>query len=247
MLSNSLSLSSPATALGVDSTGDEGHYSAAPLVNSARIGLTARDARSTTFKMSDFPALDGRASISMHNVGREAQQSFELSDDFSREETSQSSTPLACEQDAKENDLMSRPIQISQTPRSFAIQSEDFPALPGTQLHQSLIIDESDASMMQRFPVESLDSGIAPSPKGGTASPGMKLPLMAQSDFQRLRPALPLGDKVAPQSVPGHVLTHSKVQVDSAKQPAHSRDNFFFSAWHGPRVRRFRELALART
>jgi len=206
MLSNGISLAS-ATEPGENAPGDEVNYSAGS-ADSLRAGLP-RDVRSAKFTMSDFPALDGRASISMHSIAREPQPSFDMTATFSREETSQTFNSLSYEQMAMENDLMSRPILTSQTPStaSFAIQPEDFPALPGTHLHENLIINESDASTLQRAPVEGLQS--------------VKLPRVAHSDFQPLRPPTnPLDDKTAAHSVPGHI---SKVQVDLAKQAASVR------------------------
>jgi len=142
-------------------------------------------------------------------------RSFDMTATFSREETSQTFNSLSYEQMAMENDLMSRPILTSQTPStaSFAIQPEDFPALPGTHLHENLIINESDASTLQRAPVEGLQS--------------VKLPRVAHSDFQPLRPPTnPLDDKTAAHSVPGHI---SKVQVDLAKQAASVRNDDYAS------------------
>lgn len=57
---------------------------------------------------------------------------------------------LACELVVKDNDLPLRPSssQTQQNTRVFAMQSEDFPALPGSQSH---LFSESDPTEAHVF------------------------------------------------------------------------------------------------
>ena len=150
MLTKGGSLSPPANTSGFDSSGNildsmliagekylggEARYSGASIVDSRRAGLL-QDNPNATFKMSDFPALDGRASLSMNGIARDTSP-LDSSSTFLnlQEETNQQ---------PKEADSVSRPIIGSQT-ASFAMQSEDFPALPGSQLHHpSALFNDSD-------------------------------------------------------------------------------------------------------
>ena len=68
-------------------------------------------------------------------------------DPIARDEaTHQAASSLASEHIAKDHDLTSRPISAAQGQNSgvFAMQSEDFPALPGSQTHQTVLFSETD-------------------------------------------------------------------------------------------------------
>lgn len=181
MLTKGGSLSPPANTSGFDSSGGEARYSGASVVDSRRAGLL-QDNPNATFKMSDFPALDGRASLSMNGIARDTSP-LDSSSTFLnlQEETNQQ---------PKEADSVSRPIIGSQT-ASFAMQSEDFPALPGSQLHHpSALFNDSDgveANSMPCFNPDNLDStGLL---KGGQSVLGMKSPPAEPVESRHLRAA----------------------------------------------------------
>ena len=76
-------------------------------------------------------------------------------DGIVRDETiHHSASSLACELVAKDHDLSSRPSssQAQQNTRAFAMQSEDFPALPGSQAH---LFSESDPNEARKCTLKS--------------------------------------------------------------------------------------------
>jgi hypothetical protein len=153
MLSKGVPINSATEVSGVES-----RYADDTTVNSSRIGLVGAAApshgRGGPFKMSDFPALDGRAStIAINGTARDAQLSVDSTANFPgmlrgdsivREEPLHQSGGALLSEQIKKDDATAR--QITSQSGSFAMQSEDFPALPGSQPHhQAALFSEADA------------------------------------------------------------------------------------------------------
>jgi len=194
MLTKGVSLSSP-VAISPDTSGGEGRHTGS--VHSSRIGLVGsvtRDNRSAPFKMSDFPALDGRiSSLSINNIPRDSQSSSESNSNFPsvirndgavRDEIAHHSAgSLACELVVKDNDLPLRPSssQTQQNTRVFAMQSEDFPALPGSQSHLFSESDPTEASAMHCPAAPEIFNDTSSTLKSSGNVLGMQFPLMGHT------------------------------------------------------------------
>jgi hypothetical protein len=147
--------------------------------------------------MSDFPALDGRiSSLSMNNISRDNTQSptepmanfpsVLRSDGIVRDETTHHPAgSLACELAAKDHDFSSRPSssQAQQNTHVFAMQSEDFPALPGSQAHLFSESDPTEASTLHcPAASETYDDAASSNLKCSNVL-GMQFPLMGHREL----------------------------------------------------------------
>lgn len=216
------------------------------------VGSTPSHNRGGPFKMSDFPALDGRVSaISMNSTPREAQMSQESIANFPsalrtdgtvREESlSQSASAQITEQMAKD-DVLSRQIAPQLNTGTFAMQSEDFPALPGSQTpHQNAIFCEPDgieASKNSPAVTENFDGATPSALKCGGNVLGMQFPIIGHGDLppQHLMPlhsttgSEPNLFKLTEAS---DVNRGSNISLKSATQPHHYARQSAESIMHG--------------
>jgi len=224
MLAQGVSLNSPVNSATSETSGFETHHAGNSI---------PRDRHNATFKMSDFPALDGRASISLNSMPREAQSPLGPTESFSgiREDAMyHSNSEYAVESDLSKGNLTSHAHQNAAV---FAMQSEDFPALPGSQMHQSVLFSDSDVAgantMLGAAIPETLDSAVSSTLKRNHNVLGMQLPLIGQTASRQSRGHLANCNNVdivqAAQSSPSSSMTQSRIFAESMAHSTHLHDD----------------------
>jgi hypothetical protein len=137
---------------------------------------------------------------------------------------------------AVESDFSSRVNLTSATQRNaavFAMQSEDFPALPGSEMHQSVLFSESDVAgantILSAAIPETLDSAASSTLKRNHNVLGMQLPLIGHSESRQLRGHSANGNNLellqAAQSSPPSAMTQSRNLGESMAHSTHLQDN----------------------